>query len=151
MQPESHIRKLVDDFVSVRIDHERFQREFASAWSAVSESADGQEKYLAYKVQSCLADFVEDLVSEQEKYLAYKVQSCLADFVEDLVSEQELMGKLASIALPTQQVHVALQIQVIPYEEERIAPWADQGSSNISGEVKETLGTSNETMIHNTS
>jgi hypothetical protein len=128
MQPESHIRKLVDDFVSVRIDHERFQREFASAWSAVSESADGQEKYLAYKVQSCLADFVEDLVSEQE-----------------------LMGKLASIALPTQQVHVALQIQVIPYEEERIAPWADQGSSNISGEVKETLGTSNETMIHNTS
>jgi hypothetical protein len=128
MQPESHIRKLVDEFVSGRIDHEQFQREFASVWSAVSESADGQGKYLACKVQSCLADFVEDLVSEQE-----------------------LMGKLASIALPTQQVHVALQIQVIPYEEERIAPWADQGSSNISGEVKETLGTSNETMIHNTS
>ena len=125
MQLESHIRQLVDDFVSGRIDHEQFQRKFASVWSAVSESSDGQEKYLACKVQSWLADFVEDLVSAQE-----------------------LMGKLASIALPTQQFHVALQIQVIPHEEERIAPWSDQGSSNISGEVRETLGTSNETMIH---
>ena len=127
MQLESHIQKLVDEFVSGRIDHEQFQKEFASVWSAVSESSDGQGKYLACKVQSCLADFVEGLVSAQK-----------------------LIGKLASIALPTQQFHIAMQIQEISHEEERIAPWADQGSSNIFEEALEVLSTSNENMIHNT-
>ncbi len=127
MQPEYHIRKLLEEFVSGRIDHEQFQKEFASVWSAVSESADGEEQFLAHKVQSFLADFVEDLVSEQE-----------------------LKGKLSRIALPTQQPPVVINIEEATFrKEEQDFRWGFQSGSNTREMDWETDSASSETMIYN--
>lgn len=61
----SDIRQIVANFVEGKLSHEAFQKEFASMWSAVSESDDSYAKWIAYRIQAELSLFVDDFLPEQ--------------------------------------------------------------------------------------
>jgi hypothetical protein len=94
------------------MDHQAFQREFAAAWSAVSESQDSQGKHLAYQIQSELSRFVEDLVSESA-----------------------LKGKLARLALPPQLYTTTVKVT---FRREEELP-GQTGSWNLFEETSQSL------------